>query len=195
VIDVAPGASPVCPACGFGSGSGSAPSPAVSGPTSPPVQPMMSAPAGFAAPPPMGMSPAQQRTSGKAIAALVLGIVSMCVPYVGLVTGIIAIIFGVLGMKEVDRDPQNVKGKGMAIAGLVLGAVALLLYLIVILFFGAFLMSFGECIQDPDAPGCEEFQEQSFPEPDAAWLAPKVARPAWTEVVGVAWMPLRSLAS
>lgn len=135
------------------------------------------------------MPPAQQKTSGKAITALVLGIVSLCIPYIGLVTGIIAIIFGVLAMKEVDRDPHRVKGKGMAIAGLVLGAVALLLYLIVILFFGAILMSFGECIQDPEAPGCEDFQD---PDAQATWPTPAMAaKPlwpaAWPTAVSSAW--------
>ena len=118
------------------------------------------------------MPPGQQRTSGKAIAALVLGIVSLCIPYVGLVTGIIAIVLGILGMKEVDREPHAVKGKGMAIAGLVLGAVALVLYLIVILFFGALLMSFDwdevqRCAEDPEAEGCEEYQSQAGGDLDA----------------------------
>ncbi|MHB1262434.1 MAG: DUF4190 domain-containing protein [Thermoplasmatota archaeon] len=142
---------------------------------------------GYSAQPPMGMAPGMQKTSGKAIAALVLGIVSMCIPYVGIVTGIIAIILGVLGMKEVDRNPQAVKGKGMAIAGVVLGAIALALYVIAIIFFASFFAAFGECIGDPNAPGCEEFQNQSQAEIPAL-LA--MARPTWTGIFaapGPAW--------
>lgn len=169
MIDVAPGAAPVCPACGFGSGSGSAPSPAVSGPDIPPAAPPWTPPAqgGFSAPPPMGMPPGQQRTSGKAIAALVLGIVAVCLSvYLGLICGIIGLVLGILGMKEIDRDPQMLKGKGMAIAGIVLGSIGIVLQLIMILLFGALLMSFDfeelqRCADDPEAEGCEEYQSQA----------------------------------
>jgi hypothetical protein len=101
-----------------------------------------------------------QRTSGKAITALVLGIASLCVPYVGIVTGIIAIVFGALSIKEVNANPMQVKGKGMGIAGIVLGAIAIVLYIIVILFVGAFLGSTGlfKCFSDPNAAGCENFR-------------------------------------
>jgi hypothetical protein len=62
----------------------------------------------------------QPRTSGAAVTSLVLGIVG-CVPFV---TGILAIIFGIVGLRK-TRDP-SVAGKGMAVAGLVLGIVGVL---------------------------------------------------------------------
>ncbi|MCL2150111.1 MAG: DUF4190 domain-containing protein [Dehalococcoidia bacterium] len=52
-----------------------------------------------------------RRTNGFAIAALVLGLVGMSP---------LAIIFGVLSLKQIGQDP-NLDGRGMAIAGLVLG--------------------------------------------------------------------------
>jgi hypothetical protein len=128
-----------------------------------------------------------QRTSGKAIAALVLGIVSMCVPYVGIVTGVIAIVFGVLGMKEVDRDPQTVKGKGMAITGLVLGAVALVLYIIVIIFFGALIASFGPCIQDSNSQACQDLQNQVTLDAPLAFAQPLWNMPSWPAAAWPAW--------
>jgi hypothetical protein len=62
----------------------------------------------------------QRRSNGPAIASLVLGIVG-CIP---LVTGLLAIFFGFAGIRK-SRDPA-VGGKGMAIAGLVLGMVSVL---------------------------------------------------------------------
>lgn len=198
MIDVAPGASPVCPACGFGSGSGSAPSPMVTGPTSPPVQPMMSPPDAWGTQPggfsqPMGMPP-QQKTSGKAIAALVLGIVSVCIAvYLGLICGIIGLVLGIMGMKEIDRNPQTMKGKGMAIAGIVLGAVGILLQVIFLLIFGLAFASIFECIENPEAEGCEDFQD---PDAQVTWSAPAMAvGPAWSGFLDLAGSPARPWAS
>lgn len=74
-------------------------------------------------------SAAPRRTSGAAIASLVLGIVG-CVP---LITGILAILFGVVGIRR-TRDP-NVSGRGLAIAGLILGMTSVLGWIL----FGAAL--------------------------------------------------------
>lgn len=70
----------------------------------------------------------QNEGKGLSIASMVLGIVSVvlcCLWYVSLPCAILAIIFGVIGMK---RD-----GKGMAIAGLVLGIVSVAWYLLAVL--------------------------------------------------------------
>ena len=105
----------------------------------------------------MGM-PMQQHTSGKAVAALVLGISAMCIPLVGLITGILAVVFGILAIKEVDANPQGVKGKGMAITGIVLGALGFVGMLIWVIMFGFVFSEIAKCIDDPEAPGCEEYQ-------------------------------------
>jgi prepilin-type processing-associated H-X9-DG protein len=60
----------------------------------------------------------QQQSNGMAIASLVLGLLGFCIP--GL--GILAIVLGAIGMGK-TRDPR-VGGKGLAIAGLVIGIVA-----------------------------------------------------------------------
>ena len=58
---------------------------------------------------------------GKAIAALVLGIVavvfSCCCTYIGIICGVLAVIFGILEIKK------NGEGKGMAIAGTICGGI------------------------------------------------------------------------
>jgi hypothetical protein len=65
-------------------------------------------------------STAMPRTSGAAITALILGIL-LCIP---LVTGLGAILFGVVGIRATRN--ANVRGRGMAVAGLTLGIVGLL---------------------------------------------------------------------
>lgn len=59
------------------------------------------------------------RTSGAAIASLILGILG-CVP---LLTGILAVILGFVGISA-TRKP-NVGGRGLAIAGLILGLLSI----------------------------------------------------------------------
>jgi prepilin-type processing-associated H-X9-DG protein len=64
--------------------------------------------------------PPTTTTSGKAIASLVLGLLSfvLCI-----FTGLPAIILGCLGINDVSRGKGRVKGQGMSIAGIILGAL------------------------------------------------------------------------
>jgi hypothetical protein len=61
-----------------------------------------------------------KRTSGMAVAALVLGILGF---FTG-ITSILAIIFGGVAMNETSKNP-DISGRGMAVAGLVLGIIVL----------------------------------------------------------------------
>jgi Na+/H+-dicarboxylate symporter len=67
-------------------------------------------------------------TSRKAISALVLGIIGLLV--LPIVFSTLAIVFGALGIRD-TRPPSGLDGRGMAIAGLVLGIIGLVLGLIV----------------------------------------------------------------
>ncbi len=81
---------------------------------------------------------AAQSTNGQAVAALVLGIVSLVlfwIPFVGLVCGILGVVFGWLGMQRADRGTT---GKGMAVAGLVTGIIGTLIGLWWVLAIAAF---------------------------------------------------------
>jgi hypothetical protein len=80
---------------------------------------------------PYAQSPAivyGRETNGIAIAAGVCGIVAvvLCwipfVDYVSIVLGVLAIIFGILGLRRADAYGS---GRGMAITGIVCGAVGL----------------------------------------------------------------------
>lgn len=83
----------------------------------------------------------ENKISGFTIASLVLGIVSLvlwCVWFVSIPCSILALIFGIIGVKK--------KGKGMAIAGIVTGAISLAIW--VVLFLGAFAYGFMEGFEE-----------------------------------------------
>ncbi|MEF2967113.1 DUF4190 domain-containing protein [Paenibacillus sp. M1] len=81
---------------------------------------------GFPPPP-----PAPPKTNGKSIASLVLGIMSLVVPYIGFILGIVAIVFASMSFKELKRTGEQ--GRGLSIAGLVCGIIGTVLYAILIL--------------------------------------------------------------
>jgi type IV pilus assembly protein PilA len=68
-------------------------------------------------PPPL---PGNSGTSGKAIASLICGILFFFLP-----SAIIAVIMGHLSLSDIKRSAGRLGGKGMAIAGLVLGYLGL----------------------------------------------------------------------
>jgi hypothetical protein len=91
-------------------------------------------------PPGYGYPPAPP-TSNKAVAGLVLGIASILFCYLGLLLGPAAIIVSVLARKDIDAaqtrfqhgyqtgPPQGpVRGKGMAITGLVTGIIGTVIW-------------------------------------------------------------------
>jgi hypothetical protein len=67
------------------------------------------------------------RTSGLAIASMVLGIV-----WIYWIGSILAVIFGHIAISQANKD-ESLGGKGMAIAGLVLGYVGLGVLVLVII--------------------------------------------------------------
>jgi len=75
----------------------------VSAAASPPVDPAVA----FGLPP---------ETSGKAIFSLISGFLILFVPF-----SICAVIFGYLALGEIRRNPGRLKGRGLAITGIVLG--------------------------------------------------------------------------
>jgi len=84
------------------------------------------------------MSNTNRRTSSMAIISLVAGLLGWTLaPWLG---SIIAIITGHMARAEIRRDPGELEGDGLAIAGLVLGwsmiVLSLLTVLAIVLFFG-----------------------------------------------------------
>ena len=64
--------------------------------------------------------------NGKAVAALVLGIVSLlglCIPLAGIICGIIAIILAVMAKKEGPTDGKQKAGMILGIIGIVISII------------------------------------------------------------------------
>ena len=64
--------------------------------------------------------------SGMAVASLVLGLVGPFLGLMALAAGVLALIFGGLAIRAIAKSPF-LRGKGTAIAGMVLGAIDILL--------------------------------------------------------------------
>jgi hypothetical protein len=72
-----------------------------------------------------------QRDSGAAIASLIFGIMAwVFLPILG---AIVAIITGHIGVNEVNNGNGMVRGKGLAIAGLVMGYVQIGILVLIII--------------------------------------------------------------
>ncbi len=96
-------------------------------PPSPGSPPPGSPPPGY--PPPTGYPPgpygavgyAPQRTSGFAIASLVLAVL-----WIGGLGSLLGLIFGIVALSRISKEQGRLGGKGIAIAGTVVGALGIL---------------------------------------------------------------------
>lgn len=99
----------------------------------------------YAQPYPMAAYP-MLRTSGMAVAGMVLGIIALFtfwVPFFDLLLGFLAIGLSWAGMVQAGKPGYT--GKGMGIAGLVCGIIAVIPALVVMLFFFGFLAAGTAC--------------------------------------------------
>lgn len=95
----------------------------------------------------------QPKTSGLAIASLVLGILFV-VPFAPL----LAIVFGIIALRIISKSKGELTGKGMAIAGLALGG------LVIILGISIWLPKiFGGRVNDAFKRAAEEIERESKP--------------------------------
>jgi hypothetical protein len=81
-----------------------------------------------AAPPAAG-AVTERKKSGKAIAALVCGIIGILI--LGVILGPIAVILGSIARKEIAANP-SLDGAGMALAGIITGAIGFVLAVVLI---------------------------------------------------------------
>ena len=75
-----------------------------------------------------GYGPGPQKTNGLAIAALVCGLVGLL--FFPPILGPLALIFGLVALNQINKSGGTQKGKGMAIAGVVLGPIAIIGWLV-----------------------------------------------------------------
>ena len=133
------------------------PPPSTGGPTFPSAQPATN-------------QPAAGGNNGPAVAALILGILSLLVgfiPFVGLlgtIGGIAAIVLGIIGRRKAKHNGAS--GGGMAVAGIVTGALAIVLSLAITigsaLFFQTFSSDFGSLMECLEQTGDQQLCEQEF---------------------------------
>lgn len=100
-----------------------------------------SAPAAAAGQPQAAVAVAAQKTNPLAIGSLVCGIVGFIINPLTIVS-IVAIVLGIIARNQIKRDP-SVKGKGMATAGLILGIIGFVGWLIIIVVVGASFFIFS----------------------------------------------------
>src|SRR3990172_423287 len=80
----------------------------------------------------------EDKASGLAITALVLGIVGVVCSWIivlNFALGIAALVIGIIEFKKISAGTSSPKGRGMALAGIILGVVAIfaaIIYIIVI---------------------------------------------------------------
>ena len=104
-------------------------------PPTPPSQPGGPPPQPYQPGPPQGARPGG--TNGLAVASLILGILWIC--WLG---SILAVIFGHVALAQIKKSGNLQQGRGLAIAGLVLGYIALAL-LVMSMIFGNFTFEVG----------------------------------------------------
>ncbi len=88
----------------------------------------------------------QVRTSALAVASFVLGLVWLC----GL-GSLLATIFGAVSLSQIARSNGTIAGRGLALAGLILGIIGLLV--VPLLYFSGFLAAFLDQAQPRPRPG------------------------------------------
>ena len=102
--------------------------------------PPSAVPSGAAPPPlaPTTYTGRGQQTNSMAIAALVMGILSItlgllcCGPFV--ICNILGIIFSLVSLSQIKKNPEQQTGRGMAIAGLVMSILGLIVFIILFAF-------------------------------------------------------------
>jgi hypothetical protein len=113
--------------------------------------PQVPPPPAFTAYSPYGAPVVQASTNGLAIASLVLGILWLY--WIG---SILALVFGYVATGQIDRSAGRQTGRGMAVAGIVLGWIGVATAVILVVFAIAFANSSSDINSDPSDGFCNE---------------------------------------
>ena len=95
-------------------------------------------------------------TSGLAIASLVMGILGMplaCVPLIGTVFNLLAVIFGATALNAIGKSRVTLGGRGLALSGLILGILGLALVGLWLLYVFGVFASMGFAAHDARGRG------------------------------------------
>lgn len=80
--------------------------------------------------------PSSEVSSGKATAALVLGLVSLCLPILPAIPGL---ILGILALREIGRSKGRLAGRGAAIAGIVTSCLSFIVLIPVFILYAVMM--------------------------------------------------------
>jgi hypothetical protein len=113
---------------------------------------MVQAPAPIA---PLAMPAQAPKTNTMALTAMIMGILSVVLVWCcyGIPFNLCALIFGIIGMVQIKNSPVPQKGKGMAIAGIVLAIVSFIMAAA----FVAFVVSNPDFLQKFGVKGLNKF--------------------------------------
>jgi hypothetical protein len=116
---------------------------------------------------------AQGRTvrNGLGIAALVLGILSLVFmflfPPIGVVLGILAVVFGIIGARRASRGQAT--NRGQALAGAITGGIGLIISVVLLAIVGAFIFShrsqidtYTRCLQNAHTQHARDVCQAQF---------------------------------
>lgn len=105
--------------------------------------------------PPYG--PMVAPTSGKATASLVTGVASLVLSWCcGLgIAGIVAIVLGVKARREIAASGGRLKGDGIALSGIVTGAIAVVLGLLILVLIVVAVVAGAEFDVDTGTQGTQ----------------------------------------
>ena len=119
----------------------------------PPPPNVPSGPGGFQPPPGYqaysGQPMTPQGNSGMAVASMVLSLVGIVPCFWGLqIPGVLGIIFGFIGLKQTKDNAR--KGRGMAIAGLVIGIILV----VVAIALWVYILTSDNCVRNGSSFTC-----------------------------------------
>jgi uncharacterized protein DUF4190 len=86
-------------------------------------------------PPPPPMQPVRQQSQGLAIASMVTGILGLVIGCFGPIPGVAAIVLGWMALSRIKNSPDTNSGKPLAIVGITTGAVCVLIYTLLIIWW------------------------------------------------------------
>ncbi|EKN70728.1 hypothetical protein BABA_04784 [Neobacillus bataviensis LMG 21833] len=78
----------------------------------------------------------KNQTNNNSVISLTVGILSLFIPFIGVILGIIGIVFSRKAVKQIDKTNEN--GRGLATAGLICSIVGIILQVFMVLGYVAF---------------------------------------------------------
>jgi len=65
------------------------------------------------------------------------------IPIVSLLACVLGVVFSAIALKEIKRNPESFYGKGLAVAGLVLGILMFLIFVFIVIVLILLIMTFA----------------------------------------------------